>query len=269
MEALDIHRQRWTKKRDELGLVNSDSKEFGLSGLARRVADPGVRLLILPPDPGASILDFDAPFWEWWTQERENPFEGAPRTRWGTQTTPTLDAAATFDAGGDSKWERWASFIALHRSSALETVWGRSGASTWTSKDGKEQRAFWLTEIVGRLWVALDLYAEVIERLSSIGPWEVSVALIGTNEAQLGNVATGWKEIDGWWPGESPRCPETNVLIRHEVSSWPDADGRQRLAFRIGAQIEDTWGVTDRRFLVHPKHEGAGAFDPSRYRGSR
>lgn len=265
---IDVIRERWTRFRASLGLVNTELEDFGRGGLASRVKDPAARVLVLPSDPALDVLDFNPVFWEWWAQERQNPFEGTPPTSWGRESTPTSGAAVTFERSGDSKWDEWAYFLALHRNGGLEAVLGALGAQSW-GQDDKAQRVFWLTEIVGRLWAALDFYRDVIEKSELQGPWEVSVALLQTRDAQLGNVATGWKDFDGWWHGSSPRCPDSNLLIRHELEGWPDDEGVQELAFQIGGQVEDAWGITDRRFLIHADHDGAGSFDVSRYRPSR
>lgn len=267
LEETEILRGRWNEFREPLRLTDPASEGFGTGGLAQFVTDPGVRLLVVPPDPAASLVHLDSGFWTWWSEERQNPFLGAQRTIWGTQTTPTSDAAVTFNRRGDAKWD-WESFLALHRNAALEVVLGGYGVRSWTAETDVSERAFWLTEIVGRTWVALELYAEVIERFEVEGPWELTLAMLNTLNAQLGNVATGWRDIDGRWPSERPRCPEPNVFLRREIEIWPDAPGRQDLAFALGSQIEDSWGMTSRRFLIHPDHEGAGSFDPTRYRGA-
>jgi hypothetical protein len=269
MAQIDDQRNRWIAHREVLGLVDSRLDSFGRGGLAARTPDPGVRLLILPSDPQKDLVGFNSSFWEWWMQERDNPFPGAPRTIWGTESTPTVDAAVTLSRYSDSKWEGWEYFLALHRSGALEVVLGPLGARSW-SKDEQDFRAFWLSEIVGRAWAMFSFYSEVLERYNITGPFEVTAALVNTLHAQLGNVATGWRDLDNWWPTSSPLCPEPNVLIRREVEQWPSGhEDVQGLAFSIGERVEDAWGSKDRRFLIAPKREGEGTFDPSRYRGSR
>lgn len=85
---------------------------------------------------------------------------------------------------------------------------------------------FFLTTIVGRVWVALALFAEVLERLAIQGPWELTLAMRDTNRAVLGNVAAGWEEPERAFPrDELPRCPDPNLLIVREVYEWPDLEG--------------------------------------------
>jgi hypothetical protein len=120
--------------------------------------------------------------------------------------------------------------------------------------------------IVGRVWTALSLYADVLERLNPEGPWELSLALRGTANGLLGNVATGWKDFDGWWPDGAPTCPEPHLFIRREVEVWPDAEDTRALAYSFGDALENAWGMRQRRFLIHENHQGAGGFDPNVYR---
>jgi hypothetical protein len=167
--------------------------------------------------------------------------------------------------GGDGRWD-WRHFLALHRSGALEFVLGSLGVAEWEARnEGRQDRGFMLVTIVGRVWVALERYAEIVERYRPSNPWELSLALTRTDGALLGNVAAGWKDFDAWRFGDAPRCAESNLLIRQEVYEWPDETGRKQLAFEIGSVIEDAWGIKDRRFLAGEKHDGAGEFDVSRY----
>jgi hypothetical protein len=128
---------------------------------------------------------------------------------------------------------------------------------------------FFLTTIVGRVWVGLSLYAAVLERFSIQGPWEITLALRDSHLAVLGNVAAGWAEPEETFPrDEAPRCPDPNVLIVREAVEWPDSDGRRFLAFDMGSNTEDAFGFRRRRFLgrVDPV---VGVFDASRYISGR
>lgn len=266
LERTELQRARWRRAREPLGLVNPESAEsFGTGGLARHVDDVGVRLLILPYDPSASVVEFDADFWEWWMKNRLNPFEGATPTDWGTQSTPTVEAAVRFHQW-DGRWN-WGAYLALHRSGALEGGLGQRGFRAWPNREGeREHRGFYLCTIVGRLWVMLHLYQDVLARYSEVrGPSEISLALLRTTDGLLGNVAAGWKDFDGWFPGEAPTCSEPNLLLSRGVTKWLNPDGIRGLAFDLGSQIEDAWGIRDRRFLINQGHTGAGTFDVSRY----
>ena len=84
---------------------------------------------------------------------------------------------------------------------------GRDGAAVTSD----HKRIFRLVGIVGRLWSALDLYREAVERFEINGPWECSVALLGTSGSMLGNFATGWAEYPD--PDANPlSCPEAKSV---------------------------------------------------------
>jgi hypothetical protein len=58
---------------------------------------------------------------------------------------------------------------------------------------------------------------------------------------------------------------EPYLLLRRELESLTGDDWPQRLAFSMGAQIEDAFGSSSRRFKAH-RGEFAGKFDARRYR---
>ena len=265
-DELQLLRARWRRAREAIDLTDPRSDKFGRGGLAAHVEDVGVRFLVLPSDPERSVASFETDFWEWWMEDRPNPFEGAAATDWGIQSTPTAHAAVRYNQRS-GKWN-WGSYLALHRHGGLEFGLGEEGAAEWGGRQENEvHRVFFLTTIVGRVWVAMSLYADVLARFGDVeGPWEVTLGLLRTKDALLGNVAAGWKDIGDWWPGEPPRCPDPNLLFRAEIDSWPDKDGQREQAFQFGGMIEDAWGVKDRRWLISPQHPDGGTFDVSRYR---
>ena len=265
IQELEGIRARWRRSREPLGLVNPTTEGFGLGGLASHVEGAGVRFLVLPADPDLSLVNFDGDFWDWWVEPRPNPFEGASSTGWGNQSTPTAHASVRYQQRS-GKWN-WNSCIALYRHGALEFVLGDEGVSVWRGQDGEQHRGFSLTTIVGRVWVALDLYGQVIKRYAAIGgPWEINLAFMGTKGTLLGNVAAGWRDFDDWFHRDQPLCPDSGLHFRVEIDSWPDTDGQRSVAFELGGMIEDAWGIKDRRWLIHQGHAGAGEFDVSRYR---
>src|SRR6185369_5240649 len=159
------------------------------------------------------------------------------------------------------------SYLAALRHGGLEFGLGHSGRTSWRRDDEEDEiQVFFLTTTVGRIWVALSLYRELLERHSVAGPWEVSLGLRDAAGGVIGNVAAGWEEPMRSWRGDPlSRCPEPNILIRRELMQWPDPQAQRSLAFDIGGNIEDAFGFEGRRFLacVDP---GIGEFDPSRYR---
>jgi hypothetical protein len=169
---------------------------------------------------------------------------------------PTSGAAVRCVSLSDEEWD---SYLGLCRHGGLDMGIGGDGAA---ERDGR--RIFWLVRIVGRLWSALHLYREIVTRYSVTGPWECSAALIGTHEASLGNVATGWLDYPDPWANQH-RCREPNLLWRRELDEWPGPEEARSLAFSIGGWIEDSWGIQARRFIAQ-SGECAGQFDVTRYR---
>ncbi|MBI4494726.1 MAG: hypothetical protein HY690_18275 [Chloroflexi bacterium] len=256
LDARDRQRERWRRARESLRLVDPEAEDFATGGLAARfVTDPGVRLLILPADPEAWLLEFDEGFWQWWLQEWPDPVTGRP-TGWGRDGRPTSRAALRLRSQASN--DRWKSYLALYRHGGLELELGREGMVP--APGGGYVR---LINIVGRAWGAMDLYRDVIRRFDIAGPWEVSLALCKADRAHLEHFGEGWPEPEKFW-NEVPGCREPGLLFRQELSAWPDADGVRVLAFKIGGWLEDAWEQTARRFLVR---DGplAGQFDKARY----
>jgi hypothetical protein len=242
------------------------SPEFGTGSLGSAAPDVHVRFLVLPSDPEDTSLLFDDEFWSWWIQDRPNPFDGAPTTRWGLTRLPHADAAVRLDRT-PRDGRAWESYLAALRNGGLEFGLSRSGSTGWRrDEEENEIQVFFLATIVGRIWVALSLYEELLERCAVGGPWEVSLGLRDSKGAVIGNVAAGWEGPMRSWPGDPlPRCPDPNVLIRRELMQWPDSKARRSLAFDIGANVEDAFGFEGRRFLSRVDPD-IGTFDSSRYR---
>lgn len=252
----ELRRGRWRRFRQQIALSEPSSEGFAKGGLSNRVSEPSVRLLVLPDDPEADLISFDNDLWNWWLENRESPATQR-QTQWGLRYEPTPTAAVRYDQGPGELWE---DYLALHRHGGLEMELGRHATYSWD-----ERRAFRLIHIVGRIWTALDLYQEVIERFGVSGPWEVSLALRDTQGAVLGNVAEGWENPGSGFADEVIVCIEPGLLTRREIMEWPDAEGAKSLAFALGGWIEDSWGIRQRRFLAQ-RGERAGEFDIRAYR---
>jgi hypothetical protein len=233
LEAIDRQRRLWLQARALLRLVDPDADDFSTGGLASRVNDPTVRLLLLPADPDAWLIDFDAAFWAWWTQDGEDPITGEP-TRWGYQSLPTDSAglqAVIVDQG------RLTRYLAVHRNGALEFELRDHGAHTYQTAGMKTAlRVFRLMTIVGRVSAALRLWTDIRTRLGLNGP-----------------------------EGLGRQCPAKHLFLRRDVWDWPDEVRQLDLAFSIGGWIEDEWGYPERRFLAR-SGPSAGQFDKSKYR---
>lgn len=255
LEMLDRVRLRWRDHHVRLGLPGDDPGQEGAvepAGLGRRVADLSTRIVILPADPTARLLEFDDELWRWWGEDRPAPF-GASPIQWA-EGIPTVDAAVRVRPGRDT----WETFLALHRHGGVEL-------GTADTYDVREQRYFRLIRTVGLLWLALDVQALVLRHVEVAGPWEVTLALHGTRDAHLGNVGKGWRE-PGDFSWDAPPCHEPNVVIREELSQWPEEpDHLREVAYRLGGRIEDAWGMRQRRFLDR-QGEHEGEFDPRYWR---
>jgi hypothetical protein len=250
--GIDVIRGRWCRWRERERLLDPEREDFGQGGLARLIVDRASRLLVLPADPEAHVVDLDDDLWAWWGSDFDDPATGG-QTRWGFDKVPTAGAAVFGNNYGEAGWMH---YIALHRSGALEVGLGRDG-----SFERNDRRLFFLSTIVGRCWAAFARYNEVISRLDVSPPYEVVLALCATEGALLGNVAEGWAEPGTPW-NEADACPEPNILIRRELQAWPEgADEIKALTFSLGAQVEDAWRVTQRRFLAH-RGDYEGQFDP-------
>lgn len=254
IEELELYRKRWRRARSKFRLTNPDADDFGTGGLAKFVAVPSVRFLILPTDPENEFIEFDEEFWTWWLETRTDPVPGR-RAEWGHNLRPTAHAALRT---GYPENGNWAHHLALFRHGGLEVELGSTGYREWNGK-----KVFFLIWTVGRLWAAMDLYRSVIDRFGLRGPWEASLAMRQTGGSFLGNFGEGWAEPHSH-EYEARPCAESHVFMRREIDAWPTGDGVRELAFSFGARMEDAWGVRQRRFLAH-RGDLAGQFDSRRY----
>jgi hypothetical protein len=62
----ELLRARWRRHREPFHLLDPQRPEFAKGGLASRVRDISIRLLILPADPDLAAIEFDSIFWAWW-----------------------------------------------------------------------------------------------------------------------------------------------------------------------------------------------------------
>lgn len=262
LQAIELLRSRWRRARETLDFADLESDSFATGGLASYATDIYVRLVILPSDPEAWLVEFDEEFWEWWLVDRPLPF-GDRKVTWWHEHQPTQHAAARLRQSTDGRWEN---YLALYRHGGIELGLGRAGAREHTISGNTDPQILWrqfhLTSIVGRLWSAIDVYGDVVEHLSLTGPWELSLALRRTEDAHLGHFGEGWKEPQIRMINGLPVCREPNLLHRREIVEWPVEDDMRELAFKLGGWIEDSWGRKERRFLANRgAYEGQFALD--------
>lgn len=201
---VEAQRERWEGARQAMGLTNPADDGFACGGLASIVKELSVRITVLPADPAAAIVEFDDEFWAWW-KAHQAVSVGAGQIRWGHQDRPTAQAALHYVPAShrDDEPLSLARYLALHRSGGLDVALGRAGAYVW-----QDRRIFLLTSIVAHVSATMYLMTEVAARWPAVcPPFEVTVALSGTEGAVLGNLADGWREPHdfGWDP---PACWE-------------------------------------------------------------
>lgn len=262
-ETAELQRRRWRRARHQVGLENSLAEEFGVGGVARHVPDVRFRLVVLPGDPERHLVEFDQELKKWLVQPRPSPF-GEGMMQIGTDYRVTVDAAVRYsDRTADNRW-RFQQYVALLRCGGLE--FGSGMPAVYSVRP--DITVFRLIYMVGRLWLTLHLYQEVIQRFTVNGPWEVSIALRNTMGSYLGHFASGWQQepTDAWARSERPPCAEGHVLIRREIAAWPrDSEELQRLVFSLADHIENCWGWNERLYLSREGPE-SGRFDVSKYR---
>jgi hypothetical protein len=205
-----------------------------------------VQLLVLPADPEADVLHLDGALWAWLEAQKSVEIDGQT-VRFGDRKCPTAHAAALTD-GYES--QAWNSYLAVHRSGAIEFGLGDRGAWERQNREGELVRVFNLITTVTYTWAMLKFGAAHVERLSFTGPWHLTVAVRGTEGALLGNVGEGWAE-PGSFENTVGGCVDQNLLWHLELQDWPDEEAQRQLAFAVGDRLEGAWGVSQRRYLVH------------------
>jgi hypothetical protein len=255
-------RQRWRSARAAFHLDDPQSDVFGSGGVARYFPDAAIRLVVLPPDPQRSNLTFDDDFWSWWTGPFRDPAtEG--EAAWGEKSWPCAEGAVRTDqytAAGS-----WKRYIALLRNGGLDLGLGREGAYPMNlpHRPGEETRVFCLTTAVGRIWCALAIYRDFIDRTASRRPWEITVSLIRAKGALLGNFASGWSEPHELFADEFTRQELPGLQYRLEWQEWPERGRSKYFAFALGQWIEECWRGKSRRFIARIG-DSEGNFDKMR-----
>lgn len=242
----ELVRGRWRRALERERLDTVARQDFALGGLASRLRTPSVRILVLPADPEANILPVDDGLWAWMKNVQVMDV-GGRNVRVGTQEIPTAHAAALVDSYGDG--QPWTSYVAIHRSGAVEYGLGDRGAWERNDSNDKLVRVFNLVSIVMRTWALLKIATAFRERVMPPDPYQLTIALRGTGGALLGNLGEGWAEPMSF-ENTVPGCADSHLLWHRELTEWPDDAEAQRLAFGVGDLIEDAWGVAERRYLA-------------------
>ena len=246
MLRTELQRARWRREKEHLRLADPGNDAF-CSDIFGFETNPYVRLLILPSDPEAQIVEFDAEFWSL-ANEVSDPVSGG-RADWG-QAMPGFRAAMRAKTYGKD----YSRYLAVFRSGAVEMALGREAA--W-EENGKTW--FRLVTLVGRSWGAFDAFATIAARYGLSGPFQVTLGVQGCLGASLSQVAAGWNQC---W--DYPTCQESQICHILELPEWGPGSARD-LAYLAGDRIEQSFGSTDRRFVSREGPE-TGQFASSAYR---
>lgn len=250
LDDTELLRARWRRTLELNALDDARRSDFALGGLATRLREPTVRVLLLPPDPDADALQIDDALWAWLETQKTVAVEG--RTiRFGDQNYPTAHAATLVSGYGST--EPWNSYLAVHRSGAIELGLGDRGGWARQNREGETVHMFNLISIVTYTWAMLTFSAALNDRVALAGPRQLTIALRNTKGALLGNVGEGWAEPDSFQNAVGG-CLEKHLLWHLSIDEPPDDVDQKRLAFAVGDRIEDAWGVAQRRYLARVGH---------------
>lgn len=226
----ELQRRIWRSWRRARGVDSIAAEQFALAGVPIVADGIAGRLVILPSDHGASLIEFDEAFWGFFLNPCPDPVTGG-NTNLGREKRSLSDCAGLYDPDGRDPTAAWRSYFALHRSGALDLTFPEDSAP----RDGTVPRTFHLIGIVGWTWAAMVRYSEFCRKYEISGPFEIALALRDTNRAALGGFGEGWKDPfrNAFEARDLPVCVEPHVLLRRELEAWPFGEERQE-AFRFG-----------------------------------
>lgn len=96
----ELLRARWRRTLDLHALDDARRSDFALGGLATRLREPTVQVLLLPPDPDADALPVDDALWTWLEAQKTIAVDDRA-VRFGDQKYPTAHAAALVSSYGE------------------------------------------------------------------------------------------------------------------------------------------------------------------------
>lgn len=251
--ARDALRERWRRFASE-NMGDPGAGDFLHRGLSKRLAEPSVHLLLMPGDPERERLSMDERM-PIWLKDR-----GAIEVLGSVVQLPAdLQYWAHGLALVDGLDQRWSSYLAVHRSGALE--WGLGGRGGWSGADrtGEPQGVVALTPTVARVAAILALTAELQEFSMTDGPWQlvVGVRSAGCVLAMLGE---GWAEPGDWNNHVGP-CREEQLRWRLEFATLPTVEETREAAHAVGERLEHAWSCGQSRYLSRTG-EQVGQIDP-------
>lgn len=254
----ELLRARWHRALEAHALDRADRADFAEAALARRLRTVTTQVLLLPADPESATVDLDAELSEWLTGHQVVSIDDIGVR---ISASPSIRRTAHAIALADGHEATWRSYLAVHRSGALEIGMGDIGG--WERRNNRDEpaRVISLAPVVARTWAMLTLAADLAARRSIVSPFQLTVG-IRSHEAQLAMLAEGWAEPDSF-ENNVGMCPEPALLWHIELDELPDPGEAQAVAYAVGDRIEDAWGVAQRRYLAN-RGEREGRLDPRR-----
>jgi hypothetical protein len=226
--------------------LDCDNREdFATGGLASRLTNITTQILLLPTDPEADAITIDEVL-ATFLQSRQSIVLDRITVALPANARRTAHAVVI----ADSYTESWTSYLAIHRSGAVEFGLGDVGGWEGSDRNGNAVRLVTLTPVVARVWALLRLAAEIHEGHAITGPFQLTVGVRRTKAALLSTFGEGWAE-PGSFENRTDPCPDEHLLWHLEFDDLPDHDGARQIAYRVGDRMEDAWGSRNRRYLAH------------------
>lgn len=239
MTEIELQRARWRRIRREPHLINAEADDFAIGDLGRRVADLHGRLFVAPGDPERGLPVQDAPFWQWW--------DARPTEQWGVSApfgrefTPTAWGAVRYlDSGRNDGWD---AYLCARRGGALDMAIGRPAVAP-----RGDRGVFRLLGVLGRIWIALATYKELVTAYDIRGPYELTLGVRDVAGSVLGNLAAGWAGAEEGF-GHYPTAMEQSYVARWEIDELESDDGVQSTVYTIGDWISNCFGERQRTYL--------------------
>jgi hypothetical protein len=256
LEEQELQRARWRRSLARFGLEQTGSDAFAMGGLTGRLDSVSVQMLLLPGDPEAEAIRITEAFSSWLEAQRSLDLDGLV-VQLPSSTRRTAHAIALADQYGD---DSWSSYLAVHRSGALEFGLGSAGGWEGRDRDGSEVRVIALTSTVARAWALLHVAAALGEKTPIDGPFLLTVAVPHADSALLGALGEGWAQPGDFQNRVGP-CRDSQLMWHFELTTLPEGDDAKQLAYAIGDRLEDAWGCPQRRYLAH-RGQYQGRLDP-------
>ncbi|MDO8731448.1 MAG: hypothetical protein Q7L55_02595 [Actinomycetota bacterium] len=258
IQERELLRARWQRSLLTFALDSEAREDFAVSGLAMRLTDVTVQVLLMPADPEADAFPIGETTHQW-ISEIDAINLDAMRFKLPGEAHRSAHALVLSHRYND---DRWSSYVAVHRSGAVEWGLGADGGWTRETRDAVPIRRIALSPTVARVWATLRLASMVQTSYAIAGPYNLVVGIRGTYQAELGSLGEGWAEPGDFQNRVRP-CPERHLLWQIEIEELPDEEVARQIAYSIGDRIEDAWGVKQRRYLAE-RGPYQGKLDPRR-----